>query len=569
MSACRAEFLRLGALGLVLVTSAALADPQASPQVLAPPTPILAPPAAADTAVDPRGVSVERQDLAAPVAEATGVLDPRQGGFPPTLWNGTSGPTVRALLPHLPVAVDSPTLRALARRLLLTAAPPPKGVTEPDKPSLVELRVDRLLALGAVDGAIDLAAAAPVSVRGAGLVQARTEALLMTGRLDGICADPGLATAAGQNPEMAKVQILCQLSAGNTAAGNFGLDLQRDRKPADTVFIAAAEVVGGLPLAKGGLGPLRDPSPVQLAALAAAKLPLPAEAVEGAGPAQLRAIATAAGTPPDQRLAAAERAEAIGVLDTDSLRKLIAAVEFKPDELARADSQAGPRGLALLSRAAEAAADPAIAAALLARALDQSAARGRYATAARLLSPLIAKMPVQPTLQSFAPFAARALLVTGHPDVAASWLDLASKDADGAKAAARLWPLARLWSVADPSPAAAALWRQTVEPRRALVALSALSGLGIHLADADFVALLEVPRAAAGPAPALSQLLDAAVRDNSLGGTVLATLAGFEAGGLDKADPVALARALAALKAVGLEAEARRLAVEILLANGM
>jgi len=571
MSVCRIKrvfpALRLAAAGLLLSAAAVAAESSPPPPlVLAPATPpiILTSPVMPPPSADPQDVAVERQDLAAPVAEAVGVMDARQGGFPSTVWTGTSAVTMRALLPHIPLTNESPTLRALARRLLLTAAPPPKGAVDGDRPSLAELRVNRLLALGAVDGAVDLANAAPAALRSPGLTEARIQTLLLAGRMDAACAEIG---GVGPGGELAKVQILCQLAAGN-AAGTIGLDLQRERKPADTAFITAAEVVSGLPLAKGGIPSLREPSPVQLATLAAAKLPLPADAVETASPAALRAIAGAPTTPPDLRLAAAERAEALGVFDTDSLRKLVGATEFKSDELAKPDAVPGARGLALLARAAEAAADPAIQAALLSRGLDQATTRGRYPTAARLLAPLVLRVPAQPALLPFAAVAARALLVAGRADAATPWLDLASHDPDAAKATARLWPLARLHGVGDASPVAAAAWRQSVEPRRAVLAFALLSGLGQRQPDGEIASLLDA-RGGVAPAPAVSLLLDNAAHDQALGGTVLAALASLEAGGLDKTDPATLARVLAALKGVGLEPEARRLAVEILLANGM
>jgi len=536
--------------------------------VVDPPAPAPKPPGGAS--VDPRAVSFERQELSAPAAESIGVLDIHQGGFAATLWTGTSAPVARALLARLPVDTESPTLRALARRLLLTAGPAPKGAQE--APSLAEIRVGRLLALGDAEAAAALADASPASVRGPGMASARVEALLLAGRTDAACAALPAIGDLGRDLSLNEIQVLCQLIAGNSLAANFGLDMLRDRKPADTAFIIAADRAAGQPLAKGGIHTLKDPTPVQLAALAAAKLPLPADAVETARPAALKAIAASADTAPEMRLAAAERAESLGLIDTGALHKVIEAVDFKPEELAvplgRADLQAGPRGLALLVRTAEAATAPAQAAELASKALELARARGRYATAARLLAPLLQHMSAQPPLVAFAPVVARALLTVGRADAAMVWLDLATHDADAAKAAAALWPLARVHNLGDSSPAAAAAWRQAAEPRRAAVAFGLLAGLGQRIPDGELAPLLDLP-AAAGPSAAQAFLLEGLARDKSLGGTVLAALAAFDHLPLDKADPVTLSRVVAALKAVGLEDEARRLAVEAMLAAGV
>jgi hypothetical protein len=523
--------------------------------------------AEAPSAADPREVKVSRQDLAAPAADAVGVLDPGHGGFPASLWDGTSAAVVRALLPRLPAGIESPTVAGLERKLLLSAGAAPKGAAESERPSLVELRVARLMALGLPDDAAKLAESAPSAVNSPGLARLKVEALLLAGRTDAACSALG---GAAPDAEMSKIQVLCQLAGGNTGAGTLGLDLLREQKPADAPFIVAAEVLSGLPLAKGALVSLKDPSPVQWATLQAAKLPLPADAVDNARPAMLRTIALAATVAPEIRLAAAERAEALGLIDADALRAQVAAMPFKPEELAaplgRPDLLAGPRGLALLARAAEAAADPAVKAPLLAKALDLAAARGRYATAARLLSPDLLSLPVQPPFAGIAPITARALLAMGRPDAAVPWLDLAQHDPENAKALTRLWPLARLWGVGDPLPGALDAWRQTVDARHALVTFQLFSALGLPVPDGHLAGLLDVARGAGAPAPALERLLAEAAHDNRLGGTVLAALA--EIGPIDQLDPGAAAQVVGGLKAVGLEAEARRLAVEILLAHG-
>lgn len=368
--------------------------------------------------------------------------------------------------------------------------------------------------------------------------------------------------------------MLCQLVAGNTLAANVGLDVLRDSKPADTAFIAAAEAMSGLPPARRGAGSLPHPTPLQFAILRAAKLPLPADAVDTAAPAVLAAIAAAPEVAPDLRLAAAERAEAKGILATDALRKQVEAFPFTPEDLAHAlalaDGMAGPSALALLARAAEAARDPAVQVPLLAKALDLAAARGRGATAARLLAPQIAALgPPQPALAGFAAAAGRVLLIAGNPGAATPWLDLAGRDPAAARAAARLWPLARVEGIADPSPQAVDSWVEGTDPHRAAAALAVVSGLGLRIPESAWVPLLGIPRSATGPGPALTRLLAALAQDGGLGGTVLTALACLDGGGFDKTDPAALAEVMAGLKAVGLEADARRMAAEILLADGV
>jgi hypothetical protein len=86
----------------------------------------------------------------------------------------------------------------------------------------------------------------------------------------------------------------------------------------------------------------------------------------------------------------------------------------------------------------------------------------------------------------------------------------------------------------------------------------------------------QVALVADAPAPVMPQQnvnlwldLGEAAAKNRIGETVLLSLVGLNATGLADAEPEWLARAVTALRRVGLEDEARRLAVEAALANGV
>jgi hypothetical protein len=577
MSACRARRFG-GAFGLAAAVLTVLAgapvlaqppvaadtpvavDPQAPGPAGGEPSPLSVSPAARGV-VESRGPVVDRQELAAPQAESVGLLAPDQGGLSVALWAGTPANVVRTLLPRLTSGGESPAWRGLARRLLLIAAPAPKDTGIGDQPSLAELRVIRVMALGFADDSMALAESTPTSLAGPGLQRARTEARLLSGHLDTLC--PSLSGLEGA--DLSKAQVLCHLVGGNTFGGGLGLDLLRDQKPADAPFIAAAESLAGLPLGKAGLGPVRDPSPLQFAAIRAAKMPLPAEMVASARPAMLRTLALSADLPMDQRLNIAERAEAMGLLSPEEFAKLLAEIPFQPEELAaplaHLDGMAGPRALALLLRVAETA-DPVLRMPLLLRALDLAAGRGRFPTAARLALPQLTRLLPQPDQASVAPIMVRALLVGGRRDAAMSWLDLAGHD--GGNGLVKLWPLVRAWGMGDASSTA---WRETADPRRAALVATLLAGLGQPVAEGDWPLLLEAPRSAAGPGPGIGLLIQAAARDHLQGAAVLAALAVFAEP--DKTDPFLLSQALSTLVAVGLDKDARRLAVDVMLAAGL
>lgn len=573
MTACRAKSLGAGALAaLLLAAPAALAQQ---------PMPLTQPfdPETMEQAEPPAYENVGRigaDALKAPNPESAGTLDVHQGGFAASLWNGTSAEVARVLLPRLPGAGAGQTVRSLERRLLLTAAPPPEGARPDARPSLVELRAERLLALGDLDGVVGLTNAAPASVEGSIAAKVKRDANLLTGRVKEACATiPG-----GSDPETARLTVFCHLTQGRTLEGNLALDLLRERKGADAGFIAAAEVLAGLPPVPGAALDIAELTPLHVALFSAAKLPLPESALANASAVVARAIADNPAQPMDQRVAAAERAEAIGLMSADDLRKLYLSLTFAPDEMAapleRAAS-AGNHGRALLFRTAFDQPDPVLKARYAAAAIELAISRNRVPGTARVFESIIAATKPEPLLTREAAAFARAFYALGRPEAAAKWLDIAKADPATVRQAEQLWPLA---AIAEFGPgqsvslAGLAGWRASlaglapdVAARRNAVVLGVLAGLGAKVPDSAWLAVLPLP--AGGPHPALFAMMQGAALDARLGGTLLAALATMGDTPLDKLDPMTLSEVISALAVVGLAEDGRALAVEALLANGI
>ncbi|MCR6629331.1 MAG: antifreeze protein [Magnetospirillum sp.] len=551
MTDCRArrgsaQARRLAAgLVAVAVLGSAAAQAQAPLSTYDPETMELAEPAAPG-----RDAKVVVNELKAPSAESVGVLDQAHGGFAANLWAGTPAAVARKLIPLLPAAPASQVVRSLERRLLLTAAAAPDGAVEGDRPSLVELRAERLSAMGDSDGVVQLAAVAPQAVEGPVMQRVKLDALLLSGDTQGACADQ---PRDGSQPKLA---VLCNFLVGKTLEGNLGLDLLRERKDADHAFVVAAETLSGLPPVPADKVRLDEVTPLHLATFAAAKMPLPADAVGKAPPAVAKAVAMSFSTPFEVRLAAGERAEAAGVLPPESLRKLYLEATFAPDEmgapLAKAETVGG-RGRALLFRAATDQPDPVIRAHFIAKAQELAAARGQTTSTARVFALLLADAKPDPALVTVAPALARANLALGRAE-AAQWLELAKTDPAAAKAVERLWPLNAVAAAAPGQPVGTvglAAWRTSLEglppevaARRAAVVLGSLSALGAKVPDAAWLDTLALP--AGGIKPGLFALLQSAALEARLGTTLLAALAGLGDQPLDKVDVISLTEAISA-----------------------
>ncbi|MGO8920752.1 MAG: hypothetical protein ACLQJR_33070 [Stellaceae bacterium] len=531
--------------------------------------PALPPPPPAPTpAPAPRTDGSIRATPLAPVDAAwMGALPDSTQALPGNLWQGTPRSFVAAALPQLQPSV-SPALQSLAHRLLLSNAAAPPGQDPPDRPSLAALRVERLIALGEIDGALAVLDALPAATHTDELDHQRVQLSFAKNDIEDGCRRVQEDVGHYQGTWWDRALIACQALAGDQAKAALGLSLLREQKaPPDAIFDALVEALGGH---AAKIEKLPEPTPILVTLMAAAKLPLPPEAVAAADLATLRAWAGNEAVPPLQRLGAAERAVSLGALPPAALADLYAKVEFRPEELGQAIKQgkapASPRDRALLFQVARS--DPAAAAraTALKALLADARKRGDLIATARVVAPILADLPAGDELAPFAPDAVRALLAAGRGDAAAPWL----ASIDPAQAPLLLG-LMRLAS-ADLDPTAlreAAAGAQHDSGQEAML-LALAQALGQKVSPTDWAPLIAAPAHSASlPSVALWLDREQAASGGRLGETVLTTLILARQGEHLAAEPIIVSRAVAALKAVGLAGEARALAIEAALAAGI
>jgi hypothetical protein len=534
-----------------------LAPPADAPSEPAPaPAPGEAAPAAPAAPAEAAPSGIQVAPLAPVDPEWTGTLGEDQGGFPPTLWQGTPRRVILALVPALPVTT-SPTVQGLGRRLLLANALPPAGREASD--GFLAFRAEKLLAMGLVEDAAALLRAAPGQSEA--LERARIELMLLSGDRAGACQAVGAAIRRRQGLWWDRALVACNALTGKHEEAALGLSLLREQNAAkDAAFDALVERLGGR---QTKLPPMPQPGPVHLALLQAAKLPYPGDLAAVTAPATLRTIALAEGTPAPQRVAAAQRAAEFGALTPAQLRQIYEQVEFSAEEranaLSRAKQEKGASGRALLWAAAKAQTLPGPRAELLQALLAEG--QGDYLLAARTIEPLLAEIPPSPELAWFGADAARAFYAAGRPADAGAWLAVA--EADGAKALA---PLARLAQGASlPLPA---LPQERAE--QAALFLGLVEALGESL-PADAWAPYLAPGAATPaplPPPALVLAQGSAIEGKRVGEALLLLLPTLAEGERLTTEPLLLVRAVAGLRALGLEETARALALEAAIAAG-
>jgi hypothetical protein len=575
MRASRAERVLGAALFLLFATPAfAQIGPPVSlsPAPPATTTPAGSAPSAPDAAAPSSSDDgISAQPLAPINSSWVGTLGTADRALPRDMWATTPKRLVAAALPLLQ-PTTSPVLQDLARRLLLSDAVAPPGQLEAGRPGLAALRVGRLLALGRIDG-IGLLDILPQAELSEALERDGLELRFAANDVAGACRLARSGAARYRDPWWDRAVVACQALAGQFDEAGLGLSAMRDRKTLDDpVFATLIEIIDGR---RGRVEKLPDPTPMRMALLAAAKQPLPTEALASAGPAALAVWATSDKVPPLQRLAAAERAEAFGAMPPDALGLLYGGAAVKPAErraaLAAGAMPTTPRARAILYAMARDDTAPAARVAALTPLLAEARQRGAFVTMARLVAPLVTELPAGQPLQGFAAEAARVLLAVGHPDQAAPWIDLANRP--------ELRVLAALESptptgAAPPLPLKAAAASLTARdtgaaPRRIDLLIALATAFGDSLEDISIAPLLQAVHQGALPGAALWLDQQQAASGGRVGETVLATLLIAQSGDHLTEEPILLMRAIAGLRAVGLDADARAMAIEAALDAGI
>jgi hypothetical protein len=555
------------------------AAPASAQPIQLTPSPTPAPPGPTSVA-PPQSLDGGDQIQVAPLQPVdtswTGLLSPDKGGFPHDVWNGASRSFVIAALPQLQ-PVTSPELTSLARRLLLSdaAAPAPPANTPGanNGAQLLQERVDRIYALGFVHDGLALIESLPDTVITDAIDRDRIELRFAANDATGACNN--VNARIGRYPEAwwARALIACQALAGDFAKASLGQSLLADQKaPPDPEFDALIRSLSEHGEAR--IARLGDPTPLRVTLLAAAKRPLPAEAITVADPAALAGYATNTNIPADDRLAAAERSEALGVLPPPALAAVYSAINFKPEGLDRAHRSvpppATPHDRALLYALAKSGSDFAVRMAAIDVLAADAESRGVFVPVAGLLAPTLADIPIAGADPKFAGVAARILLATGAADAAKPWVNAASDKATLLLSLIEAPGVPRV----DPSvahDAVAAAGNAAASPRAGLLYVL-LTGLGVDpatLADLTRAALTAPATPGALPNAALWDEQERAAENAQLGATVLATLLIAESDGGLTSEPLLLGRAVSGLRAVGLDGDAHALALEAALDAGM
>jgi hypothetical protein len=489
--------------------------------------------------------------------------------LPTDLWRGMEAAAVAKWLAAQDAPPRSPALARLWRRLISSAATPSPRPQGEDN-ALAHLRLEALYRAGLL-GEIREALVKGAG-HGAGLGVA---AQLWRARIDiGLGArEKGCQALAGpidprlSKPLRAEKQLLagyCAAVAGDTAAAALAASLAREEGSTAELALAILETLDG------GVEK-RPPLPTRLSLIDYRFLELTGpidgtQALAKAEPALLVALASSTALAEKVQVAAAYAALRLNVMTPEA----VAAVYRRLPAAAKGTDAAAAPVLerALLFRAMEETQAPTARARLIRSFLDGARRGGVLLQSAAMLTTMLSNLWPAPETGPLAEGLVQVALAGGEVELARRW----------AESAAHLQHWLALVDIADPQarqaqrPALAALddlaKRGRLPPAVLNRTLSVLDALGLEVPAALWEAAGRLAQPSGGHLPPTGVLAEMAQasQQKEAGRTIILVLQALGPEGPEGANILALADTLRALKRAGLEADARRLAVEALFA---
>ncbi len=395
--------------------------------------------------------SVQIRGLDAVDTDAVG-LSQQNGDLQTDMWRGTSRAVAERLLASLPERLASDAAHDLARRLLLIAAEPPAGGR--GNVSLVKLRAERLIALGAAEDATRLMRAVSSRSVPAELVDVAVQSRLLTSDFAGACEAVNSTNLGRISEFKQKALIFCQLLNQEFSTAVLGLELLREQNLAqDAIFFELSNaIISGAPPTQEQLGVPGQANALNLALIRLADGSVPSWLVEAASPSLLKAIASAPNADREVRLTAARAAARWGALSPAELSDVYSLLNIGAEEVATIllEPETASEGLllAVMYLAAESQNIPVARAEVLREMWRLAGKQQDWRLAARLTAPQLGRVQPETAFAWFAGDAMAASLAAGNTDLALDWLEVAESrrvaDETVGDALIAVWPSLRI-----------------------------------------------------------------------------------------------------------------------------
>ncbi len=522
-----------------------------------------------------RATAIERSELP-PIQAADG------SGLPSDTWRGLDATTFERLISELVLPPRSWALSKLWKRFVAGEIDAPAGADSAMRN--LALRAEALHRSGLVAEEARLLAKAGTTSDSAVLQALLARSRVGRGERESGCE--AVKSAIGQKAALpaslrADVVLLsgyCAAAAKNAAAAGLAAELVREEGLETSFGLVLLEAMAA------GTKP-KLPLPKQVDLITYKLLELSgggdaAQLIERATPALLAVLATGGDSDPARRLAAAEAAARLNIVQPELLAEVWRAQSFAPamlaDPLSAKVEPAYRR--ALLFRAAESERTPLKKTRIIRALIDDARRVGLTLPTLGLIARQIDALAPAQEISWFAETAIEAQLAAGALVRARAWIAFAATNA-GAGASDNLQHWLALADIADArftGARGAGLGAVEALALRGRFSADNLHRLATVLDALDYQvpirlwdAASRTPQPATGHLPAtgvLSQLQDAP-KKREFGRTVLMAMQALGPADGERAHIIALGDTIRALKQAGFEADARALGTEALLAG--
>lgn len=534
-----------------------------------------------------------------------GLLEADQGGFGRDLWADSRRPIIeRMMKKDLPVS-SSVVLQDLTRRLLVSTARDPQGVSS--GAAFLSLRLQQLYGSGRLKDIDAILSRSMQAMEEDGSADFAAKVALLQDDGEKACS---LSDQRRSDTSIfwTKLRTYCFVLKGDRTSANLQVDLLTEEGYEDLSFLML--VLNLTDDAGLEIEPFKSPDPVDLAMMRQASIAPDGGLVDRASPSLLPFLASLYGVTdgwledPRFVLAASERAAVLGLMSWHSLAE--AYLSFPVDRGAEQAPGGGagespgepdqpPEDIAALDRAALNARIYRLVglethqgkqADYVYRVLEKTENTWSHPIIAGVLTPKILEIPIEESYAQYADRFVPVLISHGFYEEAFSWQELfadyvrrerRSQDVSSLERdLGNYWSLLRL---ADPKSrhlrktwsAVGRLTDAKSNEDYTFVNLEVrlFEAAGFRLPDRARVLLLQrhVEQSGDMPTGGILSGLEAASRGGRKGETLLYLLKAFEYEGLSTAHPSTLVAAVSALRRIGLDKEARALALEALLAR--
>lgn len=520
-----------------------------------------------------------------------------EDSLPREIWSDTHIETLRGLMPRMPAGTPSPAMNALARRLLLSSVAPPRGPNADE--IFAYMRLERLFAAGLVNDAVSFGTLAAETSESEGVLSILARAQMLVNEDEAACRTASRMRLQSEDPFWTRLRAFCYVQDNAGPAALLTANLLEEREQASPLYLTLIRRLANNTAEEVPAELFNERiSALDLAMLRRSGLLPPPQAVEDASLALMRTVAlTHLNRPTPElvtmRLAAAEEAARRGALAPEDLEQVYGSVPFKPQvrsgAVRYARTHKGPWANALLYQVARAQANPGVAAEYLTVALGTSRDTPVYMALAAVYGDILKSVPQTLDLAPRGFELGLAALAAGAIEEARGWRDILKSSAIaeagsgqgqvGTARASQTRTLGALLRIAEENPALG--WQPAIadnwtkaanegfvpelQVARELLMLRAL-GHGLTPSAEAWLRAHQSQASGFMPGPEVLQSLDDAAARGQLGETAILALIAIGPGGPQDTHPIALAKAVKALNSVGLEAEARRLALESIVA---